>query len=108
MSVGALQRATYDDIDLLASYPCEILIEIEIIAGKECKAQALKLENIRRSDLVAVGNVKLVTALGVCLDLARSRVNLEITPDYISLSVDSVSRVSYSPLSSVARIDENH
>ena len=107
VSVGSLQRAPDDHIHVFTGDLGKILVKIEIVTGQKSEANTLQLQNVRLCYLIAVCHIKLVTTLGIGLDLAGSGMRLEIAPHNVALAIDSVGGVTHPLLGLKSRIDKD-
>lgn len=106
MRIGTLMRASDDHIDILPCEGGEGFIEIEVIAGHKSEANTLDLNGIRLGIVVAVCNVKLISALLCCFHFTRCGMCFEVTTDNIALSVDRMGRIAPAVFRRICGIDK--
>ena len=106
MGIGALKRATDNDIHVFTRNFRKVFVEIEIIAGEKCEAQSLSLNNRRCGIFVAISYVKLITAFIIPSYLARSGMSLEVFAYKLSLSVKEIGGISKTAIALASRVYE--
>ena len=77
MWIGTLKRAAYYDIRLFQCNTAEVLVEIKIIAGEECKPDAVDCHNWDRLVLIGIAAVEISSLL-------RGKVLLVILPSQVA------------------------